>query len=64
MDHISQILNFYLEAAKKQLQLMENDLRIDLLSDDAGLIPSTQEELLIRIAELEGAIKRHQERNA
>jgi hypothetical protein len=53
-----------LEAARKQLELMDHGFRINLPGDDANLVPSTEEDLLIRIAELEGAISRHEERNA
>jgi len=57
-------LHFHLEAARKQLELMDHGFRINLPGDDANLVPSTEEDLLIRIAELEGAISRHEERNA
>jgi hypothetical protein len=63
VDRISQILHFHLKAARDQLSLMGHGYRIDLPGDDAGLIPSTREDLLLRIDALEGAIKRHEERN-
>lgn len=64
MDAISKILGLHLTVAREQLELMQNGYRINLPADDAGLIPSTEEELILRIGALEGALHRHEQRNA
>jgi hypothetical protein len=57
-DRIADILQAHLNLAKRQLDLLSLGVRVE---PDCG-IPTTEQELLTRVARLEAALHRHEER--
>ena len=60
-DRISEILQWHLDAARKQFDYYQMGARLE---DNVLGIPRTEQELLMRIDNLEAALARHQERRA
>jgi hypothetical protein len=58
MDRIKAILEGHLKLARDQLEMMSKGTTFD----DLHGLSSTEEELCIRIAELEGSLARHEQR--
>lgn len=59
-DRIAEILEGHLDLARQQLDLFHQGYRVE---PDCGL-PTTEQDILVRIEILESALGRHRERQA
>ncbi len=61
-DRITEILVAHLDLARRQLAFMREGVSFSVLDDNVE-IPTTEQELLVRVANLERSYKRHLARN-
>ncbi|QPC43993.1 hypothetical protein HW532_15620 [Kaustia mangrovi] len=62
-DPISRILREHIALEKRKIEQIHSGMRLDGQTDLDGVITTTEEEALKAIAQMEGALKRHEERN-